>query len=92
MFRAAFNAGQWLVPPPSDADKLGLTDTELDNLVTANKDRNDLYTSVLSSVLNALAIMLLGFVSCNICFYLCHLYIIVHDYDDYQGHTLEALA
>ena len=64
MFRAAFNAGQWLVPEPSAATLAALNnDTLAAAMKTEHKERNDLYTSVLSSVLNALAIMLLGFVS-----------------------------
>ncbi|KAL5268481.1 hypothetical protein ACHWQZ_G002375 [Mnemiopsis leidyi] len=62
VFRAAFNAGQFLVPPPSAETLSTLDNSTAESVISENKDKNDLYTSVLSSVLNALAIMLLGFV------------------------------
>ena len=61
VFRAAFNAGNYLASLPIRADYE--TDAAFEAAEALAKDNNALYTSVLSSVLNALAIMFLGFVS-----------------------------
>ena len=61
VFRAAFNAGHYLVPAPDNSTFS--TQEEIDRAWQARTDNNALYTSVLSSVLNSIAIMLLGFVS-----------------------------
>jgi len=60
VFRAAFNAGNYLTKMPVESNFPNTT--AFDEAKTAAEESNALYTSVLSSVLNALCIMLLGFV------------------------------
>ncbi|XP_063683747.1 anoctamin-7-like isoform X8 [Bolinopsis microptera] len=60
VFRTAFNAGNYLASLP--VRESYETDAAFEAATALSKDNNALYTSVLSSVLNALAIMFLGFV------------------------------